>query len=88
MQHTVFTVPFPAEGTGAGSAAAAKLLANCSSFCLAEKTAGASWVGYTDRDTAELQRAWRASRAAAAKAALLAPNMIALEGELRSGSNR
>lgn len=86
MHHTVFTYPFPTDGTGAGSAAAAKLLVNCSSFCLAQKTAGASWLGYTDRDTAEIQRAWRASRAAAARAALLAPNMLhTLVGELHSG---
>ena len=86
MHHTVLTYPFPTDGTGAGSAAAAKLLVNCSSFCLTQKTAGASWLGYMDRDTAEIHRAWRASRATAARAALLAPNMLhTLVGELQSG---
>lgn len=89
MQLTVFTYPFPTAGTGAGSAAAAKLLLNCSSFCLEQKTAGPSWLGYTDRDTTEKQRAWRASRAAAARAALRAPNMVVqiwLENCRRNGS--
>lgn len=75
---TVFTDPFDAVGAGAGSAAAAKLLLKLSSPCFENWTAGASCWGYTVLDTAEKHRACRASRAAAAKAALLAPNMLSL----------
>lgn len=77
---TVFTEPFDAlagaGSSGAGSAAAAKVLLNLSSLCFEKWTAGASCWGYTVLDSAEKHRACRASRAAAANAALLAPSML------------
>ena len=77
---TVFTEPFDAlagaGSSGAGSAAAAKVLLKLSSLCLEKWTAGASCWGYTVLDSAEKLRACRTSRAAAANAALLAPSML------------
>jgi len=77
---TVFTdpadAPLGAGSSGAGSAAAAKVLLNGSSLCFEKGTAGASCWGYTVLDIAEKHLDCRASRAAAAKAALLAPSML------------
>ena len=68
-------MPFDVAGSGAGSAAAAKLLLKLSSPCFVNGTAGALSEGYTAL-SAEKHLDCRASLATAAKAARLAPIIL------------
>jgi len=74
---TVFTVPTAAAGAGAGSAAAAKLRKHCRLPALAAHAPSTSPDGATGRLAALKACApERASRRAAAAAALRAPSML------------
>ena len=68
-------MPFDVAGSGAGSAAAAKLLLKLSSPCFVNGTAGALSEGYTVL-SAEKHLDCRASLATAARATRLAPIIL------------